>query len=385
MRILRKGFRIIIKAILCLVTLVLFGCSLFYINTTIYDFPEQKAFSGEHLFNPYKNLPDSSYRANFHAHSIAWEKVTNGHNTEKDLFDGYTEKGYDIVGISNYHKISDYAKSRTDLYVPVYEHGYNIFKSHYLAINSPKVSSFDYPLYQLASHKQKIIHNIQENGALIAMAHPKFAGGRSFSDMENLVGYNFTEVLNHYRISDIYWDKALSAGHLTWVMGNDDTHDLVKEATFRIWNIIHSETRNSDSIMQSMADGKSYAIWSLNQECDNLLSNCEINNQTIDIKFEKIADSILTIGQNGEILQKTYQSDSSCYMVKETDTYIRTVAYNANSHIYLNPIIRFDGIAPPLSANVKVESNFILTWLFRICMVLISLALLYSTRRIIRF
>jgi len=358
---------------------------LFYINTTIYDFPEQEAFKGDYLFNPYENLPDSSYRANFHAHSIAWEKVTNGHNTEKDIFDGYSERGYDIVGISNYHKISTYAKSRTDLYVPVYEHGYNVFKSHYLAINSSKVSSFDYPLYQLASHKQKIIHNIQNNGAFIAMAHPKFAGGRSFTDMENLVGYNFTEVLNHYRISDVYWDKALSAGRLTWVMGNDDTHDLVKEATYRIWNVIHSEKRNSDTIMQSMADGKSYAIWSLNKVCDNLLKECKLNKKIINIKFDKPADSIFTIGQGGEILKKTYKSDSSQYSIQKEDTYVRTVAYNGNSHLYLNPIVRFDGENVPLSANVKVDSNFLLTWLFRICMIFFSFLLLVLTRKVIRF
>ena len=385
MKILRRTFRFLIKTFFSLLTLVLFGCSLFYINTTIYNFPEKETFKGDHLFNPYENLPDSSYKANFHAHSIAWEKVTNGHNTEKDLFDGYSERAYDIVGISNYHKISTYAKSRTDLYVPVYEHGYNVFKSHYLSINSPKVSSFDYPLYQLASHKQKIIHNIQDNGALIAMAHPKFAGGRSFSDMEKLVGYNFTEVLNHYRISDVYWDKALSAGRLTWVMGNDDTHDLVNEATFRIWNIIHSAKRNSDSIMQAMVDGQSYAIWSLNQACDNLLRECHLDNQTINIKFDNPTDSILIIGQDGKVLQKTYKTDNVSYLVKEKDTYIRTVAYNANSHIYLNPIIRYDGENVPLSANMKVESNFLLTWTFRICMLILSILLLTFTRKIIRF
>jgi len=385
MKIISRAFRLLIKTFLGILTLVLFGCSLFYLNTTIYNFPDKEVFKGDYLFNPYDNLPDSSYRANFHAHSIAWEKVTNGHNTEKDIFDGYHERGYDVIGISNYHKISNYAKTRSDLYVPTYEHGYNIFKSHYLAINSTKVSSFDYPLYQLASHKQKIIHNIQENGAFIAMAHPKFAGGRSFSDMENLVGYHFTEVLNHYRISDLYWDKALSAGRLTWVMGNDDTHDLVNEATFRIWNVIHSEVRNSDSIVQSMANGQSYAIWSLNQACDNLLSECQLDNQTIHIKLNNIADSILIIGQGGKVLQKSFKTDSVSYQVKKEDSYVRTVAYNTNSHIYLNPIVRYDGENVPLSANVKVESNFLLTWTFRICMLILSILLLLFTRKIIRF
>ena len=179
------------KLIAVTVLVICFVTSILYVNTTIYNFAEIEKFSGNQLYNPYEKLPDSSYRANFHAHSIAWEGVTNGHNTEKDLFDGYSQKGYDIIGISNYHKISTYARQRSDLYIPVYEHGYNIFKSHYLSLNSNQVSYFDYPLYQMTSHKQKIIENLKSNNAIVCMAHPKFAGGRTFEDMEYLVNYEF--------------------------------------------------------------------------------------------------------------------------------------------------------------------------------------------------
>ena len=380
----RSVIKIIIKSTLVLLLGVLFIVSLFYINTTIYNFPSPLAFKGDKIYNPYQNLPDSSYRANFHAHSIAWKAVTNGHNTEQDLFDGYTKRGYDIAGISNYHKISTYAKSRTELYVPVYEHGYNIFKSHYLSINSPEVSYFDYPLYQSTSHKQKIIENLKENEALIAMAHPKFAGGRSFSDMQHLVGYHFTEVLNHYRISEQYWDKALSAGRLTWIMGNDDTHDIVNEATFRIWNIIHSEKRGPNEIMNSMKNGLNYAISSKNEKCDNTLVSCLLENEVITIQLTNKADSIVFIGQNGKIVHKSIKSDSASYKFKSSDTYIRAVAYNSNSHMYLNPALRIKGDIPPLNCNVDIETNFIKTWLFRILALIFSISLVLFIRKIIR-
>lgn len=380
----RSVIKIIIKSTLVLLLGVLLIVSLFYINTTIYNFPAPLAFQGDKIYNPYQNLPDSSYRANFHAHSIAWKAVTNGHNTEQDLFDGYTKRGYDIAGISNYHKISTYAKSRTELYVPVYEHGYNIFKSHYLSINSPEVSYFDYPLYQSTSHKQKIIENLKENEALIAMAHPKFAGGRSFSDMQHLVGYHFTEVLNHYRISEQYWDKALSAGRLTWIMGNDDTHDIVNEATFRIWNIIHSEKRGPNEIMNSMKNGLNYAISSKNEKCDNTLVSCLLENEVITIQLTNKADSIVFIGQNGKIVHKSIKSDSASYKFKLSDTYIRAVAYNSNSHMYLNPALRIKGDIPPLNCNVDIETNFIKTWLFRILALIFSISLVLFIRKIIR-
>lgn len=383
---LKKTLRFLLKTVLLIIVFVVFVASIFYINTTIYNFPVPKSFSGEKLFNPYQNLPDSSYRANFHAHSVAWKSVTNGHNTEKDVFDGYTERGYDIAAISNYHKISTYAKTRTDLYVPAYEHGYNIFKSHYLSINSPKVSYFDYPLYQLTSHKQKIIENIKENGAIVSMAHPKFAGGRSFEDMRHLVGYEFTEVLNHYRISDEYWDQALSAGRLTWIMGDDDTHDILKEPTFRIWNIIYSNYRQPDSIMNAMKMGMNYGIASLNQECDNDLVSCQLENEnTINIHFTNKADSILITGQNGKVLKTVYDSDSINYQFQKNDTYARAVAYNVNSDLYMNPILRYDGVKVPLNVNVKAEPSFIKTWIFRILAVLFSLSMLLLFRKIIRF
>jgi len=372
------------KLIAITVLVIFFFTSLLYVNTTIYNFPETEKFSGNELYNPYKMLPDSSYRANFHAHSIAWEGVTNGHNTEKDLFDGYSQKGYDIVGISNYHNISTYAQEHSDLYIPVYEHGYNIFKSHYLSLNSNQVSYFDYPLFQMTSHKQKIIENLKSNNAIVCMAHPKFAGGRTFQDMQYLVNYEFTEVLNHYRTSDEYWDEALTAGKLTWIMGNDDTHDVVNEPTFLIWNIIHSADRNSDSIMKSMVAGKNYAVKSNDGTCDNSLNYCIIKgNDSFTVQFENTVGTIEFIGDGGAIKKIDSNVRESSYTFKPQDTYIRVVAKDEHSSIYLNPIVRYDGKNIPLNTNLKVASNLFKTWLFRITLILISFGLLILTRKTI--
>ena len=366
------------------VLVIFFFTSLLYVNTTIYNFPETEIFSGNELYNPYEMLPDSSYRANFHAHSIAWEGVTNGHNTEKDLFDGYSQKGYDIVGISNYHNISKYTQEHSDLYIPVYEHGYNIFKSHYLSLNSDQVSYFDYPLFQMTSHKQKIIENLKSNNAIVCMAHPKFGGGRTFQDMQYLVNYEFTEVLNHYRISDEYWDEALSAGKLTWIMGNDDTHDIVNEPTFLIWNIIHSADRNSDSIMKSMVAGKNYAVKSYDGTCDNSLNYCIIKgNDSFTVQFENTVGTIEFIGDGGSIKKIDSNVRESSYTFKPQETYIRVVAKDEHSWIYLNPIVRYDGKNIPLNTNLKVASNLFKTWLFRITLILISFGLIILIRKTI--
>ena len=50
-------------------------------------------------------------RANFHAHTKSWMGVTFGENSEEEMATAYAERGYDIVGISNYHRISTYLDS----------------------------------------------------------------------------------------------------------------------------------------------------------------------------------------------------------------------------------------------------------------------------------
>lgn len=374
-----------LKAMGLFLLLLIFAISVFYVNTTIYNFPEEEKFNGKFIHNPYENLPDSSYRANFHAHTVAWEKITNGHNSEEDLYNEYTKRGYDIVGISNYHKISNYAEDFTDLYIPEYEHGYNVLKSHYLSINPDGVSFFDYPLFQLTSHKQKVIEKLKEKNAIVSMAHPKFGGGRTFADMRSLVHYDFTEVLNHYRVSDEYWDQALSAGRLTYVMGNDDTHDIRKEPTFRIWNIIYSNVRNTDSILNHMKAGQNYGVNSRNEICDNKLVSCLMkDDKTFEVKFSDTVNKIEFVGQDGIIKHVIDNVTGGSYSFKDDDTYIRVVARNTNSDLYMNPLMRFDGKTVPLNSTFLPEPTFLLTWLFRLVLLSFMLFLLILMRKLIK-
>ncbi|MBL4863150.1 MAG: hypothetical protein JKY09_09075 [Crocinitomicaceae bacterium] len=100
--------------------------------------------------------------------------------------------------------------------------------------------------------------------------------------------------------------------------------------------------------------------------------------------FVNTADSIAIVGQNGRIKKKVYNTDKINYKIKPNDTYVRTVAYNSNSRLYMNPIVRYDGKKVPLNADVIITQNGIKTWGFRILMVLFSFSLLLLTRKIIR-
>ena len=367
--------KIIVSLILILVLLILF----LYSGTTIYDFPETKPFAGDKIFNPYDSLPSLKYKANFHAHSYSWSGLTHGANTEKEVYDAYTEKGYDVACISNYHKISNYHEQLTKLFVPAYEHGFNIYKAHYLAINAQKVSFWDFPLWQSFSHQQTIIDGLRQKSELVAIAHPKFGGGRSFEGMETLVGYHLTEVLNHYRNSEEYWDKALSAGKLSWITGNDDIHDIKDPTIFKIWNIIYADTANRAELIANMKNGKNYAVETQNGIAENSFISCSRHAENSYLfTFEHVVDTIVFIGQNGIVMQKTISADSATYTFKPEDTYIRVVAKNKNSNLYLNPLLKISNNKILHAADMGADEMLLLTWLTRLLMFALILLLLYS-------
>jgi hypothetical protein len=381
----KKAFLITYK-LFCLVLLsILLLFSLFYLCTTVYNFPAIKPFSGKYIYNPYQTASDTAYRANFHAHSKAWKGVTNGNDTEKDIYDGYTNNGYDIACISNYHHISTYARDKTNLFVPVYEHGYNILKSHYLVIHAKGVSYFDFPLLQTTSQQQQVIESIRKKSDFIAVAHPKFGGGRTFEDVQKLTGYNFMEVLNHYRVSDQYWDAALSAGRLPWVLGDDDIHELKTDPAFRMWTVIFSRKPDPDTIMYNMNFGRHYAVESYDGMVDNALVSCRMTDSTsFRINLKSPADSVIFIGQEGSIKRVQFQTDTASYRFGKEDTYVRTVICNKNSRMFLNPLIRYDGLIVPFNYTLLATENYVQTWTVRVLVALLVIGFFWCIRIIVR-
>ncbi|NLA16008.1 MAG: hypothetical protein GX877_05680, partial [Bacteroidales bacterium] len=196
-------------------------------------------FEGPYWYNPYQEVhPGGQWlRANFHAHSNAWGFVTSGRkNTVEDIVCKYDSLGYDIIGISDYHRITNpfaagdaAGTPRGRLFVPVYEHGYNVMKTHQGAIGARKVYWNDYILPQTWSQKQHIIRKLKEKSRLVVLHHPAWMGGYSKKDMRSLTGYDLFEVLNDFWISEELWDVALSAGRPALLIAGDDAHNVFKQ------------------------------------------------------------------------------------------------------------------------------------------------------------
>lgn len=365
---------ILIKVV-AIITLL---ASCFYTQTEIYDFSEPQPFIGDHFYNPYSQWDTTNVlKANFHAHSSAWGGTTNGKNSPSDIIQAYKEKNYDIIGISNYFNI-DHSFDTSKLYIPLYEHGLNFLKTHKQAINPKGVLYFDFPFFQNTSQKQQIINKLKEKSALVSVNHPKFMNGHSKTDLTLLQGYHFLEVLNHYRISDDYWDYALSAGKLVWILGDDDTHDIHKGGwnSFVMWTMINSHAQK-DSILESMKKGKMYGMRGRDATIWNELVSCKIINDTLSVKFKQICDSIQLIGQNGQLIKLELKAHSISLPTDKIETYVRCKANTSYHSIYTNPIIRYDGKHIPYNYEQTPEVNFIKTWLYRLVIILINVIFMW--------
>jgi len=279
--------------------------------------------------------------------------VTDGSGSGLEYYNAYQKMGYDIIGLSNYQEITP-AFPGDRLYVPVYEHGWNVWKRHHLCVGAREVVWLDYSLFQSLHHKQFIINRLKPTCDLLVINHPKFMWGFQPEDFTKLTGYDCIEVLNHYRRSFAHWDSALSAGHPAWIIGNDDTHDVTKrDETGRYWTMINSIHDNSFSIIGSLGNGNAYGVSGWDGFMDNGLKSVSIDGKKITVRCDSIADEIMFIGQNGIRKGGFKNAKTAYYHFRDNDTYIRTEIVSPKTTMYLNPVFRTEGQLPVYRADIN--------------------------------
>jgi len=328
-----------------------------YLFSVFYEFPEPTPFQGRFFVNPYENVKENKWKkANFHAHTYAWAGITNGKTTPEQMRDVYAKLGYEIISISDYQKINAYFKN-DDFYIPVYEHGYGIRKTHQLSIGARKATLLDYPFFQTLHHKQHIIEKLSTRADLVALAHPLFHGAYTKEELKYLTGYHLVEVLSNYRQSFDHWDTALSNGHAVFIVGNDDSHDIndLTEAG-RHATMIYAENARRAEIVEALKSGAAYGIEvkvNKNQSLEDKINDHEnipfllslqMEASTVTITVSKKASDIKFIGQNGALIHSVTDANTASYRFTENDTYIRAEAHFDNKYsLFFNPVYRTDG------------------------------------------
>jgi hypothetical protein len=123
------------------------------------------------------------------------EMANGSKNTVSDIMAKYDSLGYDIIGISDYQHIT---ATPCAVFIPVYEHGFNIMKTHQGSLGAREEYGRDVIIPQTRSQKQHIINALKERSELVVLNHPGWMGGYSVRNMQQLTGYDLIAVLNDF-------------------------------------------------------------------------------------------------------------------------------------------------------------------------------------------
>jgi len=387
---LKKLFSFLLKAIGYLFFVIILLSIAEYFIAPIYTFKAPIPFKGEKIWNPYQSCDSGKwYKCNFHLHTKSWKGVTDGKlNSIDTVHSIYKHLGYDIIGFSNYQKITENL-FKDEIYVPAYEHGFGIEKAHHVCIGANKVSWIDFPFFQTIHQRQYILNQLKNENDVVALAHPAFQRHFPIDEVKYLKNYNCIEVLNHNRISDKYWDTALSAGQPAYIVADDDAHNINNTAEVgHYYNKIFTDTLSREKITTTLKNGHAYGVAiniRANESYSQLASRVKkiaeikkikINENQLSVVISHPAKEFRFIGQNGKLLQVVENTDSAAYTIKKEDTYVRTeIVFSDSIKFYLNPVFKYQNQLPSLKDNIKID--VVKTALFRILLGFLIIFLIF--------
>lgn len=390
----KKLLRAIWRFITLLLIIIAGTLVMYYLLAPVYKFSGPVPFTGDKLYNPYQSIDSSDWRKyNFQVQSKAWLGITDGRKNSNELIDSvYKILGYDHVATSDYQKINTFGKG-DPAYIPTYEHGYNIFKTHQVCINTDKVLWVDLMFGQTLSMKQWILDQLSAQSELVILAHPLLRDGYSLGDMKYLTNYDGIEVLNNMRVSDAHWDEALSSGQIAYIIGNDDAHDVLNSNHVgRRFTMINSPNLDQNTIMSNLKKGAAYGMdfYRIGDEPmdDKVkrskyipkLISAKLNFDTLTVTVSTVASQISFIGNEGVTKKIVENSNSASYVINKDDPYLRTeILFSDSSRMYLNPMIRYSGAYPVTLKTAEVNTSATLQ--LRIIYFVIGLIIAYVIAR----
>ena len=392
----KKLVRFAVRTVVLMIVILLGMLVMFYLMAPVYEFAEPQPFHGTKLHNPYQKVDTSQWkRYNFQVQSKAWGGITDGRKNSNRLIDSvYNELGFDYVATSDYQKINHHGSEKPS-FIPTYEHGYNIFKTHQVCVGAEEVLWTDLIFFQTTSMKQWIIDQLDKNCEIVSLAHPLLKHGYTLEDLKYLTNYEMMEVLNNLRISTEHWDVALSSGQVVWIMGNDDAHDVLNpNHVGRKFTMINSPTTNKDDIIKNLKSGNCYGVdfypkmdVPLEERIERIkhvpvIQSVILEGDTLKVSVDQMANEIDFIGQNGIIRHTAMDTNAAQYIIKKEDTYVRTVfRFPDGSSIYLNPIIRHEGDYPVSLRKATVNGRATLGLRVGYFIAILTLVYLFRRRR----
>lgn len=212
--------------------------------------------------------------------------------------------------------------------------------------------------------------------------------------MQKLEGYDIMELDCGKSTENEFWDWALSAGHYSFGLANDDLHypDRTNKIARRC-NFLCTPSGTYNDIRRCLLDGCYYSMripdygngnWKEKIE-KNLdlprIDNIGLQDSTIYLQLSQKADSIKVFGQDHITLMVQRDSDAVSYTMHPNDNYARfTVYFPGGEVIYTNPFARYDSTVADSPIKAPQHSiNIPLTILFNLALlaVLVALGILF--------
>ena len=397
----RKLLHILYTAVASLLLLLLMAVWATSVSP-IYNFREPRPFRGPDIFNPYAALDTVQgwKRANFHTHTRvkgpfppneceAWPQET---------YDTYRKLGYDIVTFSNHNELTTHPFDPS-LQVNVYEQGYSPFKFHKLVFGSAGVIHWDPLLPVLTSQMQFELDYLGKGSDFIQMNHPYRTIGLTEVDMKALSGYEIMELDTHISTQNEYWDQALSAGHYSFGLANDDLHHARSARHIAIrCNFLCTPSARYEDLKNTLLGGCYYAMrvpnygdgdWEEKIEKNHKLPricNIGLEGSKIFMTLSQKADSIRVNGQDHATLLLARDTDRVEYTLGADEPFARLTAYFPEGEvIYTNPFARYDASvsASPMD-NTPQRVNWVLTVLYNLLVLALMAVTLYLFVRLYR-
>lgn len=196
-------------------------------------------------------------RGNLHTHTTE----SDGHQAPQVVIDGYAQKGYDFLMISDHDKITDVA--------PLDPKGMTLIPGNEISDKGPHLLHVNAGgLVAPDSDRQKVLDGVANAGGFAIMNHPNWTGNYNHCPLETLEalnGYVGMEIFNGVilvlegsELATDKWDRLLAKGKHIWGFATDDSHEH-PEHDAKGWVMVQSASRAPGDIAEAMRQGHFYA------------------------------------------------------------------------------------------------------------------------------
>ena len=113
------------------------------------------------------------------------------------------------------------------------------------------------------------------------------------------------------------------------------------------WTMIDAPSANTADVIPALRAGRMYAVSAPTGSPvppEATLSRVNLHGNTLEVSSDGSPATYAFIGQDGVVRKRVEGTNSASYSLSPDDTYIRTEIRTARTAMFLNPIVRYNGV-----------------------------------------